>query len=79
MAQIQGRSVDDYTQQTIIGFFDINGELIIDLSKYDLSVFKDYYFKDGQCILTAYNESGTKLSVTIDKSGNMINIEPVED
>ncbi len=72
------------------GFYDINGNKVIDLSKYQLA--KNTYttsniggysgpvqslvFKNGKCTFTVTNDQGSKYIITIDKTGNIINSVP---
>jgi len=51
------------------GFFNISGELVIDLSKYDMSNKDIIAFSDGYCFLVVRNPQGTEFYTIIDKSG----------
>jgi hypothetical protein len=69
------------------GFYDISGNKIIDLSKYQLA--KNTYttsntggysgpkqnlvFENGKCTFTITNDQGSDYVITIDKTGNVIN------
>ncbi|MEE0946064.1 MAG: hypothetical protein U0M42_04440 [Acutalibacteraceae bacterium] len=69
------------------GFYDINGNKVIDLSKYNLArntytisniggysgPIQSLVFKNGKCTFTITNDQGSEYEITIDKSGNVIN------
>lgn len=54
------------------GFYNLDGERIIDLSEYAGKINNQPYFKDGKCKLYAENENGTIFTAEIDKNGNFI-------
>ncbi|MBQ8028827.1 MAG: hypothetical protein IJ262_05420 [Clostridia bacterium] len=57
------------------GFYDLNGNIIIDLRETGYSTSYGYVFENGKIILTDYNDSGVKYDLTFDTSGNIINQE----
>lgn len=60
------------------GFYDINGNLIIDMSEYELSDDKEeIIFKNGTCDLKIINDQGSEYKITVDKTGNVIASEKV--
>lgn len=63
-----------------VGFFDISGNMIIDLSEYkDMDFYKrPYYFTDGEATITCSNDSGVRFNITFDTSGNIIKQEKAE-
>lgn len=66
-------------ENTIAGFYDEDGTLVIDLSKYNMIIdnMADIYFENGKCTFKANNESGAKWLITIDKTGKVLSEEPV--
>lgn len=60
------------------GFFDIQGNLIIDLSEYEMedvsytTYFNAPYFKDGKAEILIENEGGSVFKGTIDKNGKLV-------
>ncbi len=55
------------------GFYDENFNLVIDLSKYNITTkYSNMFFKDGICNFWTRNSSGTAFLITIDKNGNVI-------
>lgn len=54
------------------GFYDVNGNLVIDLSEYAGLIKNRPYFNNGECRLVAENENGTEFAATIDLNGNFI-------
>lgn len=60
------------------GFFDIQGNLIIDLSEYEMddvsytAYFNAPYFKDGKAEILIENEGGSIFKGTIDKNGKLV-------
>lgn len=73
-----------------IGFFNTNGEKIIDLSDYkfyrivkpdgfgNVTIEQNLVFKDGKCTFTVLNEIGTEYKITIDKQGNVLSSTKAE-
>lgn len=60
------------------GFFDLNGNLIVDLSEYTVvktDDYHDYIFKNGQYTITCQNNSGISYDITFDTTGKIINQE----
>lgn len=69
------------------GFYDLNGKKVIDLSKYQLAKntytysntggytgpIQDLVFKGGKCTFMITNDQGSNYTITIDKTGNVIN------
>lgn len=63
-----------YSPQPENGFYDINGNKVIDLSQYTFTEeYIDAAFVDGQCSFEIKNDQGTCYYITIDKTGNVIN------
>lgn len=64
-------------------FYDLNGNQVIDLSKYRFYEFDgqekapkgERKFIDGKCSFTVLNDAGTKFKVTIDKTGKVLSEE----
>lgn len=70
----------------INGFYNIRGEKVIDLSKYDLSdkvydingiggdnkIMQSFVFEDGKCTFYITNDQGTDYKITINKKGKVI-------
>lgn len=53
-------------------FYNTSGEIMIDLSMYDLVNTRGLHFTNGECTIKFKNPGGTLYSVTIDKQGNFI-------
>lgn len=60
------------------GFFDLNGNMVIDLTEYPISDFGDYCFTDGKYTFTVANTSGVYFDITIDTTGKVLSQEKVE-
>lgn len=54
------------------GFYDIDGNLVINLSKYKGLIKNNPCFNNGECRLVAENENGTEFVATIGLDGNFI-------
>ena len=54
------------------GFYDINGNLRIDLSKYKLQDTQNIKFVNGCCNISFKNPAGNIYYATIDKNGNFV-------
>lgn len=54
------------------GFYDINGNLVIDLSEYAGLIKNNPCFSNGECTLIAENENGTEFVAVIDLNGNFV-------
>ncbi len=54
------------------GFYNINCEKVIDLSKYAGLIINRPYFENGKCELITENENGTQYNAVIDNQGNFI-------
>lgn len=54
------------------GFYDIDGDLKIDLSEYAGLIINQPYFQNGRCELVAKNPNGTKYEAVIDLNGLFI-------
>ncbi len=63
-------------KSSINGFYDENGNKVIDLSMYDITN-SSLYFENGESTFEIQNDQGTKYNITIDKEGNVINSEKV--
>lgn len=69
-AILKGGAYHDET----IGFYDISGQKVIDLSQYYF-LSQQYFnavFIDGKCTLEIKNDQGTMYQITIDKTGAVI-------
>lgn len=67
-----------FTTKHITGFFDFNGDLIVDLSEYGYPDKNNAYrFNNGQCTITTKNDTGVIFNIVIDKSGNIISQERI--
>lgn len=54
------------------GFYDIDGNKVIDLSEYAGLIINQPYFLNNECELIAKNSNGTKYKAVIDSDGNFI-------
>lgn len=63
----------DGEKDKISGYRDINGNLVIDLSRYNFNYASDTQpFSDGKATFKTRNEYGKKFKITIDKPGNVL-------
>ena len=71
---------DDSDEATIQGFFDINGNQVIDLSAYNIKRGESLHpgFSGDYCLLQLRNEQGGRFYTVIDKNGDFI-FEPKPD
>ena len=57
------------------GFYDVNGNLVIDFSKfedkYDIKTYPERFI-DGKTSFIVINASGKEFEITIDKQGNVL-------
>lgn len=69
-----------YWDEGISGFYDLEGNLIIDMSEYtiienddfDRKNFNNFSFKDGKCSIKVKNDQGSYYKITIDKTGEVL-------
>ncbi len=57
--------------------YDINGNIILDLSEYKTYGHQNVYFTDGKCNLEIINNNDTKYRLTINKKGEVLDNEVV--
>lgn len=71
------QNLDDFLSEPYSGIFDINGNMLVDLSSYNVLSPKDGkgYYEDGEITLTCVNENRIKFNITFDKQGNVIKQE----
>ncbi len=62
----------NFTGTDYCGFFDLNGNQIIDLTQYDTTDLKDRQFHNGKYTVTCANSSGVEFDITFDTSGKII-------
>lgn len=67
----------NYSNSKENGFYNIEGERIIDLSEYDIQSYA-LAFIDGECSFIVKNPSNQNYQITIDKEGKIINQERIE-
>lgn len=60
------------------GFFNINGEMIIDLSEFEICNTNNMIFLNGKCTFSIENEANHKYLITIDKTGKVIDSEVMD-
>ena len=60
---------DGYNDE-VSGFYDENGNLVIDLSQYNVTY--GGVFSEGTATIKAENNTGKSFEITIDKNGNVI-------
>lgn len=65
----------NFTGTDYWGFFNVEGEQIIDLLEYSDVELHGYVFKDGKYMITCTNNSGVKYNITFDTSGEIISTE----
>lgn len=71
-------------EEELYGFYNKNGEKVIDLSNYNIteSYLKDEFegiFINGQATFSVLNETGKRFKITIDKTGEILSQEMVEN
>ena len=71
---------ENYQYVKYAGFFDCNGNMVIDLTEHIIyqDQEQDLKFKNGTCTIRCVNNSGVFFDVTIDKAGKVIKQEKVE-
>lgn len=57
------------------GFFDLQGNMVLDLSGYSILDYHDYKFVNGEYTITCRNNSDVNYDITFDTSGNIIKQE----
>lgn len=63
----------DGEKDKISGYRDVNGNLVIDLSRYNFDYASDTQpFSNGRATFETRNEYGKKFEITIDKQGNVL-------
>lgn len=67
----------NFTGMHYSGFFNTDGEMIIDLTEYDITDYGDYMFEDGEITLTCLNKSNVEFYLTFNKKGKIIHKEKV--
>ncbi len=60
------------------GFFDMEGNMVLDLKDYSISDYNDYIFKNGKYTAICLNDSGVKYEITFDTQGNIVKQEKVD-
>ncbi len=69
-------AVSNYAQ--ILMFYDIDGNCVLDLSKYKLALnHQKFFFENGLCTFNIINSNDTEYKITIDKTGQVVNSEQV--
>ena len=63
----------DYVQYS--GFFDVKGNMVIDLSGYTISGSNGYMFNQGEYTVTVKNENDVDFDITFDTKGKVIKRE----
>jgi len=65
---------NDYNNHSRQGFYNINGNLVIDLSEYtiDLNDVYNIRFTNGYCLLNLFNPQGDLFYTIIDTNGNLM-------
>lgn len=64
----------DHEWFTEVGFYNLNGEKVIDLSQYDIkSEYETIFFFNNISKIKICNDQGNYYYITIDKSGNVVN------
>ncbi|MCL1822609.1 MAG: hypothetical protein FWG44_00200 [Oscillospiraceae bacterium] len=62
-----------FISETNRGFYDVEGNIIIDLSEYDVEIHPDKpEFIDGYCLLSMKNPQGSEYYTIIDKTGKQM-------
>lgn len=71
-------TTDEIGEDPQHGFYDLNGNKVIDLSSYTITDLKVRKFTDGKYTFTAKNNSNVLFDITIDKTGKVLSQEKVE-
>ncbi len=61
------------------GFFDLNGQMILDLSEYTITDYHEYKYQNNTYMITCSNNSGVKFNITFDTSGKIISQEKADN
>lgn len=61
------------------GFFDLNGQMILDLSEYTITDYHGYKYQNNTYMITCSNNSGVKFNITFDTSGKIISQEKADN
>lgn len=54
------------------GFFDLNGQMILDLSEYTITDYHGYEYENNTYTITCRNNSSVEFDITFDTAGKMI-------
>lgn len=57
------------------GFFDLKGNMVLDLSEYSITDYHNYKFENGEYTITCTNNSDVEYNITFNTSGKVINTE----
>lgn len=73
-----GRENIKFAENKYIGFFDLKGNFVIDLTEYELchdnwNKSYSFAFKNNLCDIEIVNDQGSIYNITIDKTGNVTN------
>ncbi len=57
------------------GFFNTDGDMVLDLSEYKITNYYDYMYHEGEYTITCENNSGVKYDITFNKKGEKVKEE----
>lgn len=66
------RKTENYLDDKYEGFFDLNGNTVIDLSTYEITDYHEYKFNDGKYTITCLNNNKVEYDITFDTTGKII-------
>ena len=61
------------------GFFDLNGQMILDLSEYTITDYHGYKYENNIYMITCTNNSGVNFNITFDTFGKIISQEKADN
>lgn len=61
----------------IEGFYDLDGSMVVDLSDYYISDYRDYKYENGKYVVVCPNDHGAEFELTLDLTGKVVSQEKV--
>lgn len=59
-------------------FYDNNGNVQVDLSKFKTGGYQSLNFVDGECLVEIINNNDNKYQLTVDMDGNVLDSKPID-
>ena len=63
---------DNFQYTRYSGFFDLNGQMVLDLSEYTITDYHGYKYENNTYTITCKNNSGVEFDITFDTNGAII-------